>query len=207
MKFIILTLSWLFFPFVSFSDSPLTSTYFADLYTEAIVQKAIDANHNLTDELAEYLTDKKQPLEIKMAIINALGWNFNGQDNSGKFFQYLKGKNKKYKNLDTFKRKGKHFELICFAYLRAMDDYFTVETAVSFANAAEQKNKHKSKCLFMISGLIKAQKAMESDWCEVYRSVDRARQDETLENDISEKTVENIFEYINLYRDDCAGRD
>ena len=39
-----------------------------------------------------YLNESMHPVEFKIAVINELGWDFNGKDNSTVFYEYLKEK-------------------------------------------------------------------------------------------------------------------
>ena len=78
------------FSFAVSADSPLTSTDFSAAYeTEPIVIAASQTNGVLTVELMDYLTGKNNPAALKMAVINKLGWDFNGKNNSQIFMNYL----------------------------------------------------------------------------------------------------------------------
>jgi hypothetical protein len=74
-----------------FADSPLTSTEFYKVYsTEKIIDEAANSNGILTGKLMIYLTNPLQPIDVKMALINRLGWNPKGKKNSKIFMKYLK---------------------------------------------------------------------------------------------------------------------
>lgn len=61
-----------------------------------------------------------------------------------------------------------------------------------------------SLAIAMIHGLIKAQHAFETDWCLVYESTNQVRQQRSRYNDdFSAAAMANIFEYMDLYADDC----
>jgi hypothetical protein len=63
----------------TFGDSPLTSTYFYEAYMEVpMVQDALNSKGKITNEIMEYIDNDSNPLEIKLAIINAVGWNVKG---------------------------------------------------------------------------------------------------------------------------------
>jgi len=180
-----------------FADSPITSTTISKAYKNSkIIQIASKAKGKLTDELMDYLIDKRNPIELKMALINELGWEFNGKNNSEVFAEYLK-KNK-VKNIN----KASADILICFAYLKALDDYFNVEEAITYAQKAKAKNK-KSYTIHIICALIEAQKAMDDNWCEVYTLTNDVRTNENLIKDMREEAVAIIFEYMDLYKDYC----
>jgi hypothetical protein len=181
-----------------FADSPLTSTAFSKAYKDSkIVQLASQAEGKLNKELMDYLIDKKNPIELKVALINELSWDFNGKNNSELFSEYLK-KNK-VKNIN----KASADILICYAYLKAFDNYFEVDEAITYAQKAKAKNKKKSYTINIICALIEAQKAMDSNWCKVYTLTNDVRIDETLTKDMKEEAVNIIFEYMDIYKDYC----
>ncbi len=185
-----------------FADSPLTSTDFADAYAnEEIVIKASKTNGVLTNELMDYLTDQKNPLDVKMALINKLGWNINNKNNAEIFMNYLKLKYK-YSDMEKFLKKGKKDDLLSMAYIKAMDNYFNVTEAVKIAEKALKKNK-KSRTANLIAGLIKAQQAMDNNWCEVYKITNSVRENKKLKDDIRPEAVKIIYDYMDGYGDSC----
>ena len=180
-----------------FADSPLTSTDISKAYKDSkIVQLASRSDGKLNDELLNYLFDSKNPIELKIALINELGWDFDGKNNATVFYEYLRKNNLKDIN------EANADILICFAYLKALDNYFDVEEAIIYAKKAKSKNE-KSYTINIICALIEAQKAMDSDWCEVYNLTNNVRINELLIKDMKEEAVNIIFEYMDLYQDDC----
>ena len=132
-KPILLTLLILFFTdSVILADSPLTSTDFSSEYlTESIIVKASKTNGLLTEELMNYLTVDNNPISIKVSIINKLGWDTHGKNNSSIFLKYLKSK-KRYSTLEDFLKNGTSDELLCMSYLKAMDNYLNVKDAIRY---------------------------------------------------------------------------
>ena len=194
----------LFFVFCNslFADSPITST---DIYSgyknEPIVAEAIN-NSVLTEKLLEYLVSPQNPIAVKIAVINALGWDVNGKNNADVFFQYL-NKTNTYKSIADFMQKADGELLICMAYLKAMDSYFDVDEAVLIAQKVKSKYP-KSYTVNIVCALIEAQKAMESgDGCEMYQLTDRVRENKSLNDDMNETAKTEIFGYMNWYRGDC----
>lgn len=184
------------------ADSPLTSTEFSAAYQhEKMVVYASQTNGILTPEIINFLLSKKKPIAVKMAVINQLGWDMEGKNNGDIFLAYLLEK-KKYKDLEDFTENGKDFELLCFAYLKAMDNYFEVNEAFYYVQKASYKNQ-KSYTFNIIYALINAQREFDNDWCEVYLSTDRVRKDNTLQMDMSPEAIRIIFEYMDLYAEYC----
>lgn len=184
------------------ADSPITSTNFSEAYKdEPIVAEAIAAKGVINDRLMEYLVNEYNPVGVKMAVINAIGWQISGRKNSELFLVYLK-KNRGYSSADRLYKKGKADELLSYAYLKAMDNYFNVDEALRFAERAVKKNDE-SRTFHLIRGLIKAQKMMDESFCSVYQIADGIRKNEELKNDIRTGAVDIIYEYLDIYGDSC----
>jgi len=121
-----------------FADSPLTSTDFGGAYLDIpIVHQAFSSKGSITNEMMEYIDDDTNPLDVKLAIINSLGWDHKGMMISKIFFMYVINK-KKYKDdfggdYIAFKWYATSDELICYAYMRAMDNYFDVVEVYAIA--------------------------------------------------------------------------
>jgi hypothetical protein len=185
------------------ADSPLTSTAISEAYaTEKMVIAAGKTEGVLTKELMKFLNSKSSPIAVKIAVINKLGWSFEGQNNAGIFWEYLQ-KNNKYKDEADFLKKADADLLICFAYMKALDNYFDVNDALKIAQEAVSKDKKKSYAVNIIAALIEAQKAMDTDWCEVYKTTDKVRNEKSLVKDLNENAIFIIFEYMDLYKDHC----
>jgi hypothetical protein len=145
----------------TFADSPLTSTEFYKAYADVpLVQDAMKCKGKMTKEMLEYISAETNPLEIKLAIINAIGWHVKGLKNSQTFFKYVMNK-KNYKtdfggDYIAFKWNATRDELVCFSYLKAMDNYFELADAFDIASEAQRKHSD-SFAVNMIYNLIKAQ--------------------------------------------------
>ncbi len=184
------------------ADSPITSTDFSSAYsTESIVQYAGTVNGILDKKLMKYLANSKNPISLKLAVINKLSWNTDGENNAALYFEFLQ-KKKKLADENEFLKKGSAEDLICYAYLLAMDNYFDVTRAAEFADKAVKLNE-KSYAIQIIHALITAQVHFDGDWCLIYRVCDKVRKNQTLEHDFSAKANAIIFEYIELYKEYC----
>jgi hypothetical protein len=185
------------------ADSPLSSTDIASAYNnEKIVMSAALANGVLNDELMLFLNGKSNPIYLKIAVINKLGWNINGKNEAEVFWQYLK-KNNKFKSFEDFKKKGTAEQLICYAYLKALDNYNDVEEAMAYAQIAIKKDKKASYTINIICGLIEAQYYFNGNWCMVWKSTNKVRNNKKLNVDLAPEAIKNIFEYMDLYKDQC----
>ena len=165
-KLILVLITGLLFSQTLFADSPLTSTNFSEAYADSkIVESASTTEGILTIELMDYLNQSMHPIELKMAVINEIGWSFNGHNNADLFIEYLQEKYG-FKDKDEFLQQASADLLISMAYLKAMDNYFNVAEAVVYAKEAKSKNKE-SYTINIICALIEAQNAFDTDWSEV----------------------------------------
>lgn len=198
-KLFLVFITGLLFSQTLFADSPLTSTNFSEAYADSkIVELASTTEGILTIELMDYLNQSMHPIELKMAVINEIGWSFNGHNNADLFIEYLQEKYG-FKDKDEFLQQASADLLISMAYLKAMDDYFNVEEAVVYAKEAKLKNKE-SYTINIICALIEAQNAFGSDWNEVYNKTNEVRNNRSLNRDMKEDAVKIIFDYMDLYK-------
>lgn len=202
------------------ANSPLKITEISKAYINVpIVITATESKGELTLELMSYLKNKKNPIAVKMAIINELGIyaleNFTNdsvdlfglevreyrQGNSAIFYEYL-NKNKKYSNIDDFLNKADGDIIICMAYLKAMDYNNINDDALLFAEKAKIKNPN-SYTIHIISSLIEAEQIIDNEKCLVYKLANGVRNNKQLNKDMNEEAIEIIFKYIDFYKDDC----
>lgn len=195
MKKIILPLVLLFAFFVANADSPITSTGFYKAYMDnEMVLAAESAGGVITVEIMKFLS-KKNPVDVKMAVINALGWSFEGQKNYDAYRKFLdeNGMGKKLRKAEN---------LLALAYLKANDNYFECTDALAIAKQALSQNP-KSYTFNIIYGLIKAQVEFNYSWCNVYKATDEVRKNTSLKSDMRPEASAIIFEYMDLYAGDC----
>lgn len=187
---------------IVFADSPLTSTEFSKAYqNDPIIVKASKTNGRLTPELINYLFSVNNPIDIKMALINELGWKFKGKANSIKFMKSL-AKKKNYSSEEDFFNNGRGDELLCMGYMKAMDNYFEVDDAIKYAERALSSNSS-SYTYQIITALLKAQKSLNNDWCQVYKLVDEVRGNTLLIKDMKDEAISIIFDYMDNYKESC----
>ena len=177
------------------ADSPLTSTNISDAYPDSkIVQLASKADGRLTIDLIDFLMEDMHPIELKIALINKLGWDSNFS-NSTTFYKNLQFVNE-FKNKDEFLKNANAGVLICLAYLKAMGNYDDVDEAIIYAKKAKLKNS-KSYTINIICALIEAQKASNSsDWDKAKNLMNNVRTNQSLEKDMKQEAIDIIFEYM-----------
>ncbi len=194
------------FQMLAIADSPLTSTPFSKAYMEIDqVRKAAENQNMLTEELAAYIHNPQEPIVYRLAVINAISWSIDGTKNFQIYLDYIL-RNDSSINEDNFTRLCTPDQLICLAYLKAMDDYFDVGYAFELAELALEKYSDDNRpfSVYIVHALIKAQIKLDEDWCEVYQATASVRDMTLLEMDMKDGAQKIIFEYMDLYKGDCT---
>ena len=183
------------------ADSPLTSTHFAEAYSDhPMVQMADEMmQHDMPTTLLNFLANKNEPVDVRLAVINKIGWNFDGTTVGAQLGEYLMGRYKA-KNEKKLVKKLDAGTLAVYAYAKAMSNYFDVKAASELGHQAVKKNKNKSFSVAMASALIDAQVYLDSDWGMVHKVVADVLHDGSLHLDMRQEAIDNIMEYINLYQ-------
>lgn len=182
------------------ADSPITSTDFYLAYLDMQIVNYAKDKQILDERIAEFLLNEKNAIDIKMAVINALSWDINGKQNCAAFKIFLKEKYKTDSDVKHNKLNGQ--ELLCLGYLSIMDNYFKPDEAIVICEKAVKKLK-KSYTAHMILALCKAQKAMDTNWCDVFKTVATVTQNTQLDVELRQQATDIIMNYINLYESSC----
>ena len=182
-----------------FSDSPLTSTPFYKAYSEINILKEAKVKGVLNLEMAEYLSSGSVSLDLKAALINALSWRIDGNNNSELYNYYLCLKyGVPLRNLEVSNLLPD--EQFSLGYLQAMDDYFNVADSLSLLKLARE-SLDKSLTAALIHTLVMAQNMMQSqDWGGIWPMFDKLVNDESLKGDIRSEAVSIILDYMVLYK-------
>ena len=195
-----LTVSWA----LMWADSPLTSTNFAQNYKDhSMVQMALnldkDSEADVPVSMLDFLADKKSPIDVRLAVINAIGWNFNGRTTGQQLYDYLSTRYKA-KTASKLAKKLDAGTLAVYAYALAMSNYFEVAEAQDLAHKAVKKNKTKSLSVAFIAALIDAQVYLDSDWGMVYKVVNDVLHDGSLHLDMRQEAIDSVMDYIGEYK-------
>lgn len=195
-----LTVSWA----LMWADSPLTSTNFAQNYKDhSMVQMALnldkDSEADVPVSMLDFLADKKSPIDVRLAVINAIGWNFNGRTTGQQLYDYLSTRYKA-KTASKLAKKLDAGTLAVYAYALAMSNYFEVAEAQDLAHKAVKKNKSKSLSVAFIAALIDAQVYLDSDWGMVYKVVNDVLHDGSLYLDMRQEAIDSVMDYIGEYK-------
>jgi hypothetical protein len=172
-----------------------------------LVQNALKCKGKINNEMLEYIYAETNPLEIKLAIINAIGWNVKGNKSSKLYFKFVMNK-KKYKSdfggdSTAFNWNATADELICHAYMKALDNYFDVTDAFEVAGLALKKNPN-SFAVNMIYNLIKAQGLTSyREYCSASKMFNTLKNNPNLTTDMKKESMFFVFEYMDYIGKDC----
>jgi len=181
---------------LGWADSPLTSTPLWKGYRDLPQVTMARDLERLNTSLALYLLSGAS-LDKKIAVINALSWNYEGKQNAMLFREVL---GQKYKSQDDKVIEGRMTaeERLCLAYLTAMDDYFHVERALAMARQA-RKRLSQSFTADVITRLIEAQSRFaEQD--KLWTLVEPAFTNKQFKPDMRPEGRKQIYDYMILYR-------
>ena len=191
-----------------FADSPITESYFYKAYLDVpMVQDALNSKGIISNEMMEYIDNDANPLDIKLAIINAIGWDNKGMKIGKMFYTFVMSKKKYTYELSgeytTFKWYATRDELICYSYMRALDNYFDVVEAFDVAGVALRKSPD-SFAVNMIYNLIKAQGLSSYDeYCYASKIFNSMKNNSTLKMDMRKESMIYIFEYMTTIGENC----
>ena len=189
------------FPTTSHADSPITATKFYEAYLDVKMVEMAHLEGVMGLEIAEFLTSPEKPIDVKAAVINALSWRFDGKNNAELYAYYLALLyHVSVTELDTeFLSADERF---CIGYLTAMDDYFHPEKALPLLEEAHKVMKE-SFTVSIILALTRGQKAMDYDWCEVWRLTEEVLKNKELRQDLRPEAIKMIMDYMILYKEYC----
>jgi len=187
------------------ADSPLTSTYFANFYYDHAIVSTAETNHALNTEIMTYLADDQTLIDVKAAVINAIGWNYDGNGNAEEFWKFLAAKHGTTSEKLMLNDLSGH-ELFSYGYLMAMGDYFNVDAAITVLEMAAQKESS-SFTVHLFLAVTKAQKAMDTDWCQVWKLTRDVLNDASLKRDMKTAAIQSVVDYMILYKSSCVEGD
>ena len=191
----------LIFSATSRADSPITATDFYKAYMDVKMVKRAHLEGVMGLEIAEFLSSPENPIDVKAAVINAISWKFEGKSNAELYAYYLallyhlpvSELNTDFLGAD---------ETFCLGYLTAIDDYFHPEFAIPLLEEA-RKSINDSFTVSIISAVVKAQAAFDSDWCEVWREIKAVLENSALKQDLRPEATKIILDYMVLYKEYC----
>lgn len=189
----------------SWADSPLTSTNFSNAYSEHPMVVMADEYDPLGDPIPEkllkFLTNKKSPIDVRLAVVNNIKWGSEGNDG---FMQLTEALMRRYKAKDEFELTEKldAKTLAVYAYAMAMNNRYELNEPNRLAHEAVEKDKEHSFSVAMACALIEAQVHFDGSMYKIYPTVAEVVNDNTLKRDMRQSAIDIIMEYIVLYKDE-----
>ena len=182
----------------SFADSPITSTELALAYQDQpIVAQMLALNGEVvTYELIEYLADENNPIDVKVAAINAVSIH---KDVYTPLMQHLKNKYGTDSEISVLANVNisTHTAL---TYARSRHYYMNLGEAYLLGYSAFIKDSN-SFTVNMVYALILATDAMDYDFATVYRICNSVVTNDSLVQDMRPAAISLMMEYINLYKE------
>ncbi len=195
---------------LSFADSALTSTEFYKAYLDMpIVKAAADRPHHLSEAAKAYLFNEANPLDVKLALINAVGANPDGLATYGEYIEYCiqhfpKKKygiapNKRVTIQDIYKNASCE-QMATLVYLYAMNYYSDTESVYGLMENAMQTPLTNKQSFMLPMGLVVAHTASAmNDLGNIYPAINYYVNSPEIK-DMRPKAIEIVMAYANRYK-------
>lgn len=181
------------FPSIATADSPITSTDIYRAYLDYGIVEEANSTGIIDEQIAEYLADPERPIDVKAAIINALSWDFDGKANAEAYSKLIYDKSVEGLDMDSLSGD----QLFCIGYLKAMDDYFNVDTAINILKLAEEKIPD-SFTVSIVRALVESMNDFDNSW-ELF--IKPVLQDKGLSEDMRQPAINIIIDYMAAYNE------
>lgn len=200
LKNVLFSLVFLLYVNNTFADSPLTTTPIYLGYMDIpLIREADKSDGIITEKQLHFLNENRNPIAVKLALINSLRWRFEGKSNAPAYLKFLIER-KPQLNYTNFINKASAEELICYAYLKAMDNYFDVKSATVFAKQAMRKAPT-SYSIHLIGTLINVQSYLsKKESYKIYTFMNQVRTNNKLKVDMRKKSTEAVYGYTDSYK-------
>ncbi|HWT76276.1 MAG TPA: hypothetical protein VN258_16370 [Mobilitalea sp.] len=173
------------------ADSPLTSTQFSEAYQDIDLVAKAGESGIINSDIADYLADEANPIDVKAAMINALSWSIDGKDNANTYCQLIYGKS--LEEMDLSSLSGD--QQFCVGYLLALDDYFNTDQALELLTMSQQKMKE-SFTVAIIQALVESMDLLPGEWEE---HIEPLLSDSGLTMDMRPEAENIILDYMISY--------
>ena len=157
---------------LALAGSPLTSTDLATAYDDVPIVRVARRVGILNPDLAMALASREVPMDVKAAIVNALGWSTMGRDNAGIFLDFMAVRYRRDRESmrRVWRRVLSPSELFVLGYLHALDDPAQAARAIPILERAARRMPE-SYTVALVGALVQAQTASGDDICEGWRRV------------------------------------
>ena len=184
-----------------YADCILNSTEFYKAYLDVpLVNKAHQNKNNFTLEHKEYLMHENNPLDIRMAIVNAFDWDHEG-DYYRQFMDYLKEQTNSNSDADVIKNASAE-RLLTLAYLKAMKE-LEIEDDVLQLLSMIQQMPHEQTVSYLLPYVIMVTQYIDFDGRneeQIYRLVDQVIL-KCPNQDMRPEAIGYYMDYMNYYNE------
>jgi hypothetical protein len=205
-KLLLVSLALLSFSLPVWADSPVTSTSFSEAYQDLPLVAAAQASHEMTPDMAAFLSDSAQPLDQKLALVNALGWKFEGQNNHTQWLAHLQ-KIKHQPGLSAEQLSLTAEEQLILGYLMVLDNYFKPLPGLKWVRRGARQ-LWKSQAAQFVLAIAEAQDYINRPkvWCQVWLQTDKALNNTEVAADLRPQAQAIIVDYLRIYQPYCSGQ-
>jgi hypothetical protein len=188
------------------ADSPLTSTPFSQSYTDLPAVQQATLSHELSSELITFLSQAETPLDQKLAVVNALGWNLNGQHNHQRWLGYLR-QHYQHPSATPEQLPMTAEEQLLLGYLMAMDNYFEPRPGLLWLRRGARQ-LWQSQAAQWILALTEAQDYINRPdiWCQAWLPIRQTLKNPDLKQDLRPSAQKIIVDYMRAYQDACPSK-
>ena len=174
-----------------FADSPLTSTDFYKAYLDVPVVAAAAKNPGkLSNEAKAYLFDDNNPLDVKLALINAVGWRMEGLSTYTDYLRYC---------FNHFPKAKFGIEEKKFLTKKDLFYYVSSEQMAVLVYMYAMSNYFDSKGMFSL--MQQAMLKPIQRWGKIYTAMTHHINSPQIK-DMRPEAIEIVMEYINLYKEE-----
>jgi hypothetical protein len=206
-KIFYLLFFFLFLSYNSYADSPLTSIDLWTIHTEDFTVRNAFRNQKMDKSTIDFILDENNSLEIRLSVINAIGWKF--KSNNKNSTALLKSILKRYKvNSINSLFDVNHIDILtCYTYSLALDNYKNVDNIIQLSSKVSNLDPNNFYSKY-IATLIKSQKyTLSFQWCNVYLVFKELRKADYFNSEYGKRLYDKTFEYIDIYDKDCPASE
>lgn len=183
-----------------YADCIMNSTEFYKAYLDVLlVNKAHQNKNNFTNEHKEYLMNENNPLDVRMAVVNAFDWDHEG-DYYRQFMDYLKEKTNSRSDEEVIQNASAE-RLLTLAYLKAMKE-LEIEDDVLQLLSMIQQMPHEQTVSYLLPYVIMVTQYFDfNDQREhIYPMVEQFIL-ECPNQDMRPKAIDYYMDYMNYYNE------
>lgn len=190
------------------ADTPLTATDFYQVYMDVPeVKEASENKGKLTENAKAFLWDENNPQDQKLALVNALGWDF-GDFVFGDYMDYvmdrIKKENPSWKdkqlNSTEFLSAVSPEQISLLSYMAALSNTLDMELPFSLAQQAFKNATPRQSFMLPIAFVVAEMESYNFEtWPEIYKTFNDMVLNAPIK-DMRPEAIDAIMDFINVYK-------